>query len=331
MSTVVPEKIRWGILGYARIAREQVMPAILRSSNAVLAALASRDAGKLKEATQRFPGIQVHASYEALLADSAIDAIYVPLPNALHLEWTLRAIRAGKHVLCEKPMGLTAEESVEMIAAARQRGVKLMEGFMYRYTDRTRVVVDLIRSGVLGEIKFVASSFRFLLSNPSSIKLRPELGGGALYDVGCYPVNFIGLVADLSADARPGSVLPDSISGESVRVSGVDTGFSAVFKYSSGMIASANCGFNSHGRIFSEIVGTKGVLEIPNTFLDDAGVLTLASGSERREIPVAQSDRYRAEVEDFAAAIKEDRDPLFPLEETRRNADVLDRMIAAGG
>lgn len=331
MSTVVAEKIRWGILGYARIAREQVMPAILRSPHAALGALASQDPVKRKEALVRFPGIGVHSSYEVLLADPTIDAIYLPLPNALHCEWTLRAIRAGKHVLCEKPMGLTTGESIEMIAAARQKGVKLMEAFMYRYTHRTRVVIDLVRSGVLGEIKFVASTFRFLLSNPNSIKLRPELGGGALYDVGCYPVNFIGLVADLSAQARPGTAMPDSISGESVRVGGVDTGFSAVFRYASGMIASANCGFNSHGRIFSEIVGTEGVLEIPNTFLDEAGVLTLTNGSQRREIPVTESDRYRAEIEDFSAAIQEDREPLFPLEETQRNADVLERMIAAGG
>jgi len=331
MSIDSTRKIRWGILGYARIAREQVMPAIQRSSNSVLATLASRDAGKRGDAQTRFPGLAVQPSYEALLADSTIDAIYIPLPNALHREWTLRAADAGKHVLCEKPIGLTAEESAEMIAAARKHGVKLMEAFMYRYTHRTRAVIEVLRSGVLGEIKYVASNFRFLLANPASIKLKPELGGGSLYDVGCYPVNFIGLVADTAAGARPGQILPESVSGESIRVGGVDTAFSAVLKYPSGLLASVNCGFNTHGRIFSEIVGTKGVLEIPDTFLDHAGALRVTMGAGSREIAVPESDRYRAEIEDFAEAILQDRDPLFPLEETQRNAVVIDRLIAAAG
>lgn len=331
MSIATPEKIRWGILGYARIAREQVMPAIQRSDNSVLGALGSRDAAKLADAKTRFPELTTHRSYEAVLADPAIDAVYLPLPNALHREWTLRAAEAGKHVLCEKPMGLTAEESAEMIATARRHGVKLMEAFMYRYTHRTRAVIDLVRNGVLGEIKYIASNFRFLLANPASIKLRPELGGGALYDVGCYPVNLIGLIADLAAGVRAGGAVPESVSGESVRNAGVDTAFSAVLKYPSGLLASAHCGFTSHGRIYSEIVGTKGVLEIPDTFLNDPGALRLTAGSERREIPVLESDRYRAEIEDFASAIQENRDPLFPLEETQRNAVVIDRLIAAAG
>lgn len=332
MSTTTPQKIRWGILGYARIAREQVMPAIQRSDNSVLAALGSRDAAKLADGKRRFPELTtVHANYEAVIADPTVDAIYIPLPNALHREWTLRAIEAGKHVLCEKPMGLTAEETAEMIAAARRHGVKLMEAFMYRYTHRTQAMIEVVQSGVLGEIKYVASNFRFLLANPSSIKLRPELGGGALYDVGCYPVNVIGLIADLAAGVRAGGAVPDSVSGESVRAGGVDTAFSAALRYPSGLLASANCGFTTHGRIFSEIVGTTGVLEIPDTFLNDAGVLRLTAGAERREIPVPESDRYRAEIEDFAAAIQQNRDPLFPLEETQRNAVVIDRLIAAAG
>lgn len=324
-------KITWGVLGYARIAREQVMPAIQRSRNASLLALASRDESKLADAEKRFGSIALHRSYEALLADSKIDAVYIPLPNALHREWTLRALAAKKHVLCEKPIGLTGEESAEMIAASRVNGVKLMEGFMYRYTHRTRAVVDVMRSGVLGELKYIASEFRFLLANPASIKLRPELGGGSLYDVGCYPVNFIGMLADLAAGARPGTILPHSVAGECVRGSGVDLLFSGVLKYASGLVGSVNCGFNAHRRMFSHLVGTKGVLEIPDTFLNDPGKLLLITDAERREIPVEESDRYRAEVEDFSSAIAENRSPLFPLEETQRNAIVIDRLIAAAG
>lgn len=307
------------------------MPAIQRSSNSVIGALASRDTAKLSDAQARFGAVRGHGSYEALLDDPDVDAVYVPLPNSLHSEWTLRAIEAGKHVLCEKPIGLNQQEAEEMAAAARRRGVKLMEAFMYRYTERTRKVIEVIRSGELGEIKQVSSTFRFLLTNPVSIKLRRELGGGALYDVGCYPVNFIGLAMDLALGVRPGGSSPEAISAECIRTQGVDTSFAGVLKYSNGTLGTFSCGFDAHGRIVAEIIGTKGILDIPDTYLNEAGALTLTRGSERREIPIAASDRYRAEIEDFASAIVENRDPLFPLEETLRNAEVIDRLIAAGG
>ena len=179
-------KIRWGVLGYARIARVEIIPAILRAENSEFHALASRDGQKLVAARAQFPGVaKTFHGYEGLLRDPDVDAVYVPLPNALHREWTIRAAEHGKHVLVEKPAALNAAECREMIAACAANGVRLMEAFMYRYTARTRAVLAVIRSGVLGEIKQVDATFRFLLANPASIKLRPELGGGALYDVGC--------------------------------------------------------------------------------------------------------------------------------------------------
>ena len=323
-------KIRWGVLGYAKIARESVIPAILRSENAEFAALASRDAAKLVEGRGRFAGeYRTYVGYEELLRDPAIDAVYVPLPNSQHAEWTIRAMELGKHVLCEKPMALDAAECRRMIDAAAKNNVKLMEAFMYRYTDRTRKVVETLRSGVLGEVKFVQTSFRFLLANPASIKLQPALGGGALYDVGCYPVNFAGLVADTVAGVSPGTVRPESVQVECVRSGGVDLLLSALMKYPSGMVAALHCGFNAQKRVGAEIVGTEGVLEIADTFFDPAGALVLTRGEVRTEIPVAQSDRYRAEIEDFSAAILEGRAPTFSLAETLRNAEVLDRLLAA--
>jgi predicted dehydrogenase len=324
-------KIRWGVLGYARIAHQSVIPAILRARNAVFHALASRDPAKLAESRQRFPGgHRVWGSYDELLADPEVDAVYIPLPNSEHCAWTIRAAERGKHVLCEKPIALDAAECRRMIAACAQHGVKLMEAFMYRYTDRTRRVEEVLRAGELGEIRFVHACFRYPMTNPASIKLRPELGGGALYDVGCYPVNFAGLVADLAAGAAPGTVRPDSVAVAAVRAGGVDHGFSALLRYPSGMIASLHCGFDSHRRIGAEIVGTKGVLEVPETFFDNAGSLTLTCGDERRALPVALGDRYRGEIEDFGDAIREGREPRFGLAETLRNAEVLDRLFAAG-
>lgn len=327
---VLDRKIRWGVLGYARIARESVIPAILRAANSEFHALASRDPAKLAEARGKFTFPQAYASYEELLRDPAVDAVYIPLPNALHREWVVRAAEHGKHVLCEKPLGLSVAECRVMIAAAEKHRVHLMEAFMYRYTDRTAKVREIVRSGVLGEIKSVSASFRFLLNRPGTIKLRPELGGGSLYDVGCYPLNFIGLVADeIAGQPGSGTVLPDSVSAECVQAGGVDVMFSALLKYSSGLIATAHCGFNSHKHVGAEIVGTLGVLEVPETFFDNAGSLVLTTGEERREIPVAASDRYRHEVEDFADAIRQGRPPQFGLAETLRNAEVLDRLLAA--
>ena len=216
--TTPNRKLRWGVLGYARIAREALIPAIQRSANSQFHALASRDAARLAEARARFGVARTYPGYAELLRDPEVDAVYLPLPNSLHREWTIKAAEQGKHVLCEKPLALTAAEGREMAAACAAHGVTLMEAFMYRYTDRTRQVQEVLRGSLLGEIKSVSATFRFRLANPASIKLRPELGGGALYDVGCYPVNFIGLVADGPDAAAAGTARPASVAVECVRV-----------------------------------------------------------------------------------------------------------------
>lgn len=323
-------RIQWGVLGYARIARESLIPAIRRSANSEFLAIASRNDSKLAECRERFGEARGYRSYDELLDDPEVDAVYIPLPNALHLEWTVKAAEKGKHVLCEKPLGLTAAECGTMAEACKSNGVFLMEAFMYRYTDRIRLVREVLKGGALGEIRFVGSTFRFLLSNPASIKLRPELGGGALYDVGCYPVNLAGLVADLAAGAPAGEARPETVAAGFVREGGVDVSFSGVLRYRSGLVASLNAGFNAHRRVCSEIIGTQGVLEVPDTFFDNAGVLILTTGDAKTEIPVAESDRYRSEVEDFADAIQTGRPPGFGLAESVRNAETLDRLLAAG-
>jgi D-xylose 1-dehydrogenase (NADP+, D-xylono-1,5-lactone-forming) len=325
------QKIRWGVLGYARIARTELIPALQRAAGCEFFAIASRDEAKLAEVRAKFPGVtRTYRDYGELLRDKEVDAIYLPLPNSLHREWTIQASAHGKHVLCEKPMALNAAECREMIAAAAAHGVTLMEAFMYRYTDRTGQVLSVLRSGVLGEVKQINSTFRFFLTNPASIKLRPELGGGALYDVGCYPVNFIGLVVDAATRSAPGAgPAPESVAVECVRTGGVDVSCSALLRYPTGLIASLHCGFEAHKRVGSEIIGTKGVLEVPVTFFDNAGVLTLTTGEERREIPVALSDRYRQEVKDFAGALLERRAPLLGLAESLRNAELIDRLLGA--
>ena len=313
------QPIRWGILGCARIARLQLAPAIRRCENAQLGAVASRDPAKLAEFHELFGPFDAHGDYQSLLDDPAVDAVYLPLPNSLHRDWAIRAMRAGKHVLCEKPLALNADEVGEMVAVAQASGVLLMEAFMYRYTDRTRQISRVLASGALGEIRSVNSSFRFFLDRENTIKENPQLGGGALYDIGCYPLNLISLITDAE---------PLAVAAECFKRRGVDLNLSALLRYESGMIASLHCGFDAFGRMHSEFVGTKGVLLAPDTFLDAAGLLELHTKAGSERIEVAESDRYGEEIRDFSAAISEQRAPLLSLEESLRHMRTFDRIRA---
>lgn len=313
-------QLNWGILGYARIARTQLIPALQASGNSRLQALASRDADKRAEALSQSPGIQTYASYEELLGDPAVEAVYVPLPNSLHHEWVIKALDAGKHVLCEKPLALNAEQAREMAAAAARNKRVLMEAFMYRYSDRTWQLRAILESGVLGEIRHMNASFRFFLDRVGTIKMQPALGGGALYDVGVYPLNLLGLVS--------GGALPVAVHVEGEFQDGVDVNASVLLRFSSGMLATLHCGFNAFGQMGAEIVGTKGRVSIPDPFLGEAGEITLHTAQSVRRIPVAATDRYTTQVRDFSAAILQDRAPLLTLEESIRNLEVLDMIRA---
>jgi len=332
------KKIRWGVLGYARIAYQHVIPAILRSSNSVFHGLASRDAGKLEECRAKFKDVKLYNSYDALLDDPEIDAVYIPLPNSLHREWTIKAAEHGKHVLCEKPIALNAAECREMIAACKKHNVVFMEAFMYRYSDCTRKVLQVLRSGVLGDIKYIYSTFRFPLTWANDVRSKPELGGGSLYDVGCYPLNFVGMVVDEMAriqSAREGKPVefgpaPEAISAQAIKEGGVDVLFAGLLKYPTGLIASISSGFNAQKQLESHIIGTKGVLFVPDTFFEAEGFLTrTVESKEVEKIHVEQSDRYKSQVEDFADAILNKHAPYFSLIETQRNMEIMDKLYAA--
>lgn len=312
------KRIKWGVLGYARIAVNEVIPAIVKAQNSEFYAIASRSEEKLRECKEKFNCSKLYKSYDELLEDPEVDAVYIPLPNGMHKEWTLKAAQKGKHVLCEKPIALNVDECMEMIEECRRNNVKLMEAFMYRFTDRTKKVRELLDSGILGDIRHINSTFGFFLSREKDVRLDSELGGGALYDVGCYPINFIGMVM--------GSA-PVSMTAEYVLRNGIDVAFSAVLKYENGVLCNLNCWFNAFLRRYSEIIGTKGVMEIPETFFDDAGYITVTTEEGKKEIEVEKSERYVLEVEDFADAILKDRQPLFSLEETLRNMKIIDQLL----
>src|SRR5690554_344826 len=188
------EHIKWGILGTAKIAQTQFLPGLADAQNAVLHAVASRDLHKAQTVASQWGAPKAYGSYEELLADPEVDAVYIPLPNNLHCEWTLRAFSAKKHVLCEKPMALNIEQCDSMLAAAQKEDRLFMEAFMYRFHPQIMKVQELIKEGSIGDVQLIRASFSFVLEDESNIRLAPGLGGGSLMDVGCYPIHLANLI-----------------------------------------------------------------------------------------------------------------------------------------
>ena len=185
------ESVRWGILGVSRIGMRAVVPALLAASNARVVALASRDLARAEAAVAGLPGMRAYGSYEALLEDPEVEAVYIPLPNGSHAEWVTRAAAAGKHVLCEKTLGMTPDETRAMVSACERAGVLLMEAFMYRHHPQIEWALAQVAAGRIGEVQLVRAGFGFnIAGRPDDIRLIAALGGGSLLDVGCYPLNF---------------------------------------------------------------------------------------------------------------------------------------------
>src|SRR5260370_637556 len=185
--------VRWGVLSVANIARKHVIPALTASGSEKLVAVASRTGQRARELLAHKPDVRIYEEYQKLIDDPEVEAIYNPLPNSLHAEWTIKALMAGKHVLCEKPLAVTAEEGALMIEAARSNGMLLMEAFMYRFHPQTIWALEQIKAGRLGEVRLVRASFAFNIFSPPrphDIRLQPNLAGGSLMDIGCYAVNF---------------------------------------------------------------------------------------------------------------------------------------------
>lgn len=313
-------QIKWGILGYAGIARKKVLPAMMNAQSAIPYAIASRDEKKLREAVEKFGFEKTYLSYEELLKDKEVEAVYIPLPNALHKEWVIKAARAGKHVLCEKPLALTEKDVLEMIEVCKENHVKLMEAFMYRFSYRSKKLKELIDSGIIGEIKYIHSSHSFMLADMGNVRVNAELGGGSLRDVGCYPINMVGMLLN---------DYPESICAQKTERQGVDFTLSAILKYKNGVMASIHSGFDARLQV-TEISGTKGILIARNSFIDmdevDTPIQVILTDGSEQEYLLKPSRQYEAELEDFAKAVIEDREPGFSLQETVRNVRLMDEI-----
>lgn len=312
--------VKWGVLGYAGIARKEVIPAMVEAQNAVPYAIASRDVGKLDTAVQTFGFAKTYQDYHALLADPEVEAVYIPLPNALHKEWALKAIRAGKHVLCEKPLAQTEEDCREMLNAAQQAGVLLGEAFMYRFANRTALLKKLLNEKTIGEITSVYASHRFVLKDVKNVRVNAQLGGGSIWDVGCYPVNIIGMIMNDE---------PVLICAQKVEFQNVDFALSAVLKYPNGAICTLSCGFNGQCALLTEINGTEGSLVLTDAFGDSNAPIQLVQNEQTTFIPVPACHRYTMEIEAFSHSIRTGEPLPYDAHEALRNTRVINRILEA--
>ena len=311
------KKVRWGVLGNAWIARDFMIPALERSEICELAAVASRSSFPADIA----PNAVHYSSYEALLADPTIDAGYVPTPNALHKKWTIAALEAGKHVLCEKPIACTATEAEEMIAAAQKSGKLLMEAFMYRYGGKFRKMMEILQSGVLGKIKAIQGSHGYTLDWASPAREDPALGGGSMYDVGCYVVDCMNAVAK-----QQGGKLIDA---KAVTMgTPVDYHAAAALSYDCGILGVLESWFDAAQEQRVLIAGEKGTLCIPMIFEGGGGEMYLKVGDRQETIGVPHADPYQLEAEAFSRAVLGTDNDLMPLEDTLTNMQTLDKLYS---
>ena len=320
------DRVRWGVISTANIGRAAVNPAIQASGNGELVAVASRSEASARDFAEQWGIPDHHGSYEALLQDARIDAVYIPLPNSMHKEWTIRAAEAGKHVLCEKPMALNASECEEMEEAAAENGVKLMEAFMYRFHPRSQRVVEMVREGVIGELKTIRSAFTFRLSRPDNIRWMPEFGGGALMDVGCYCVN----VSRTIVGEEPVEVQATASRADT----GVDEHLVGILRFPSGVIAHFDCALTMERCEFYEVAGTEAHLRVPSAFLPGTADAPIEEHRGRGDTvihTIPGADEYQLMVEHFADCVLDDEQPRYPAAEAARNMRVIEALYESIG
>lgn len=299
-------KVRWGILSTANIARTEVIPAIKRADNAELVGIASRDE-KVYRIAKEFDIPKAFVSYEELLKDDDIDAVYIPLPNHLHKEWVEKAAHYGKHVLCEKPVALTVAETIDMINTCAKSNVKFMEAFMYQFHPQHERVRELISEGAIGEVKLFKSSHSFYLVNRvGDIRMDVEMGGGSIYDIGCYSIHAARSI--LKAE-------PESIHGIAKKdlSTNVDTSAYIHMVMDNKVPVLIDCSFDMLERNEYEVIGTKGKISVPFAFRPDrnGGVGEIILNSENKTITEKiPGDIYKLEIEHFSQCILQDTEPL---------------------
>ena len=310
-----PDTLSWGLLSTARINRA-VIPVLQSSQRNQLLAVASRTQDRAKAYAEEWHIPRAHGSYQALLDDPEIDVVYISLPNSLHAEWTIRAAQAGKHILCEKPFALSIEEVNAIEAAANQAGVVVAEAFMYRHHPQTDQVKAMVKGGALGDIRLLRGSFTFNISSEADVRLNPDLGGGSVWDVGCYPISF----ARYILGEEPLHVFGWQATGKS----GVDEVFSGQLLFPGKVFMQFDSGFRAPDRANMEIVGSEGVLSIPQPFKPGMVEHVLFSKEgEEKTIRIPGEALYQGEVEDLADAVLLGKPPKISLADSRGNVAAI--------
>lgn len=307
--------LKWGLLSTARI-NSALIPPLRASKRNQLAAVASRTQQSADVYARQWKIPRAHGSYEALLADPEIDVIYNPLPNHLHAEWSIKAVEAGKHVLCEKPLALSVQEVDAMKAAASKRGCVIAEAFMYRHHPQTLKVQELVQSGSLGSLKLIRGSFSYVLSREGDVRSDPAMGGGSIWDVGCYPISYARSVVG----EDPLEVFGWQVTGPT----GIDQTFVGQMQFPNDVYMQFDSSFAMPLRWFMEIVGSEGTLNIPNPFKPNENEeIYLTRDGKTETIKIKGQELYIGEVEDMADAILLGREPRISLEESRANVAII--------
>jgi len=317
---MTPRRLRWGILSPSRIGVRRVIPALLRSRTGVAAAIASRDAGRAREVAAKFKIARAYDSYDALLADPDIDAVYNPLPNSLHAEWTVRAAQAGKHVLCEKPLALDAPQAQSIVDACARAGVLLQEAFMYRFHPQIDELRRLVSSGAVGAPWLVRAAFTFTVRSDDDIRLNAALGGGGLLDVGCYCLNISRLLLGE----------PRAVWAAATYERDVDVRLAAMLRFPGGT-GLFDCGLRAPYRQFCEVVGPEGSITLPRPFQpeEDPAVLLIHRGEQEERVDIPGTNQYTLMVDHMGTCIQEGQTPRFPPEDAVANMRALDALRAA--
>jgi predicted dehydrogenase len=308
--------LNWGLLSTARINRALIPPLRASKRNEVVA-VASRSMQRAKSYAREWDIPRVDGSYEALLADPEVDVIYNPLPNHLHAEWTIKALHAGKHVLCEKPLVLSVQEVDAIAQAATETGNIVAEAFMYRHHPKTLKVKELVDGGVLGDLQIIRGLFAATFNLKDNYRMVKEMGGGSLWDVGCYPVSYTRLIVG----EKPREVFGWQVEGPT----GIDETFMGQMRFESGVLAQFVCGFASPFRTSMEIIGSKGTLGVPVPFHPGASdKIHLQVGDDAETIEIPDQELYIGEVEDMADAVLLGKEPRMSLADSR---DIIEMIV----
>ncbi len=312
--------LRWGILGTARINR-RLIPAIRVAPRSELAAVASRTRARADAYAAEWQIPRVFEGYQALLDSPAIDAVYISLPNSLHVPWTLAAIAAGQHVLCEKPMALHAADIDRIHAASTATKLVVEEGFMYRHEPLTAKVMELVHGGALGTVCAIESGFTFALTEAGNSRLDPALGGGSLWDVGCYPVTYARLLTGRD---------PKMVFGSARwHAAGVDEEFMGMLRFPGGTTATVYCGFRAALRTWLEVIGSDGSLTVPNPFKPGiCEILELERDGRIEAIEVAGSpELFVRQVEHFEASVLDGAPSVVTHADSRYAAATMSALL----